>query len=210
MFMKECYDDAVRGVHTRRRRKGQPVFVHGRPNFHQTIVKSMDNFKQPFRVLFVCLGNICRSPAAEIIFNATALKSGLGGCVLADSCGTASYHVGSRPDPRMLAALSRAGFRYGGHLARAFRREDFARFDLIIPQDHENAADLLQWAGSPCEKEKVAGMWKWFAPEEPEREVPDPYYGSASDFDAVVGLLERSMQRLASDIRQRLGWEGEA
>lgn len=157
-----------------------------------------------FRVLFVCLGNICRSPAAEIVFNAALAECGMESQVQADSCGTASYHTGSRPDSRMLAALDRAGFRYGGHRARTFTRADFARYDLIIPQDAENEADLLRLACSGADKAKIRGMWTYFAPQEVEQEVPDPYYGPATGFDAVVALLQRSMPGLISDIQRRL------
>lgn len=153
-----------------------------------------------YKVLFVCLGNICRSPAAEIVFNAALAKAGLAGRVLADSCGTASYHTGSRPDPRMLAALNRAGLAYGGHRARTFRREDFSLFDLIIPQDRENEADLLALADSPGEKAKVRGMWRYFASDEAEREVPDPYFGGEDGFDAVIALLHRSMPALILEV----------
>lgn len=154
----------------------------------------------PYRVLFVCLGNICRSPAAEIIFNAVAAKAGLARRVQADSCGTASYHTGSRPDSRMLAALERAGYTYGGHRARTFCRADFSNFDLIIPQDEFNERDIRQLARCVSDNAKVQGMWLWFGEGETEKSVPDPYYGSAEDFDAVVALLTRSMERLVADL----------
>ena len=150
----------------------------------------------PYRVLFVCLGNICRSPAAEIIFNAVAAKNGLAGLVKADSCGTASYHTGSKPDHRMLAALERAGYSYGGHRARTFRRADFTDFDLIIPQDEYNERDILALARNEADAAKVRGMWQWFNADETESSVPDPYYGGPAGFDAVVALLTRSMEKL--------------
>ena len=153
----------------------------------------------PYRVLFVCLGNICRSPAAEIVFNAAVKEAGLAGTVRADSCGTASYHTGERPDSRMLAALERAGYSYGGHRARTFRRADFTDFDLIIPQDHSNKEDILALARNAADAAKVRGMWEWFAEGETERDVPDPYYGGPAGFDAVVALLARAMQRLVAE-----------
>ena len=106
----------------------------------------------PYRVLFVCLGNICRSPAAEIVFNAAVKRAGLQQVVLADSCGTASYHTGEKPDHRMLAALERAGYAWGGHRARTFSRRDFEQFDLIIPQDDANRRDILSLAATPEQK----------------------------------------------------------
>lgn len=156
------------------------------------------------RVLFVCLGNICRSPAAEIVCCAALERAGLAAAVEVDSCGTAAYHVGQKPDARMLAALERAGYRYGGHRARVFRRSDFREFDLIIPQDESNREDLLAQARSAEEGRRVLPMSTWFADGESEREVPDPYYGGAAGFDAVVALLERSMPRLVQELRGRL------
>ena len=158
----------------------------------------------PYRVLFVCLGNICRSPSAEIIFNATVKEAGLQSRIKVDSCGTASYHTGSKPDARMLAALERAGYTYGGHRARTFRRADFSDFDLIIPQDHANEEDILALARNADDAAKVLGMWNWFAPDETERDVPDPYYGGPAGFDAVVALLSRASARLLASIQQKL------
>lgn len=158
----------------------------------------------PYRVLFVCLGNICRSPAAEIIFNAAVKEAGLQACIKVDSCGTASYHTGSKPDARMLAALERAGYAYGGHRARTFRRADFSDFDLIIPQDHANEEDILSLARNAEDAARVQGMWKWFAADEAERDVPDPYYGGPAGFDAVVALLSRAAARLLAHLQQRL------
>lgn len=166
------------------------------------LMKSMMSKK--YRVLFVCLGNICRSPAAEIVFNAAVERAGLKDCVLADSCGTASYHTGEKPDRRMLAALERAGYAWGGHRARTFSRRDFEQFDLIIPQDESNRCDILALASGPEQKNKVRPMSDWFAAGESEREVPDPYYGGPAGFDAVVQLLERAMVSLVQEIRQQI------
>ena len=158
----------------------------------------------PYRVLFVCLGNICRSPAAEVIFNAAVKQAGLSQQIKVDSCGTASYHTGSRPDSRMLAALERAGFTYGGHRARTFRRADFADFDLIIPQDHCNEEDILAFARNSADAAKVKGMWTWFEAAETEKDVPDPYYGGPAGFDAVVALLTRASANLLAEVSKRI------
>jgi protein-tyrosine phosphatase len=99
----------------------------------------------------------------------------------------------------MLAALERAGYSYGGHRARTFRRADFTDFDLIIPQDHSNKEDILALARNAADAAKVRGMWEWFAEGETERDVPDPYYGGPAGFDAVVALLARAMQRLVAE-----------
>lgn len=154
----------------------------------------------PYKVLFVCLGNICRSPAAEIIFRAAVERAGLSRSFSIDSCGTASYHTGSKPDHRMLAALERAGYTYGGHRARTFRRADFTDFDLIIPQDHCNEEDILALARNSADSAKVRGMWHWFDAAETEKDVPDPYYGGPAGFDAVVALLARAAENLLAEI----------
>ena len=149
----------------------------------------------PYRVLFVCLGNICRSPAAEIVCRAALKQAGLSDCIKVDSCGTASYHTGSRPDRRMIAALARAGYEYDGHRARTLRRADGAEFDLIIPLDDENLSDVRALL-APTARAEVVPMSRWFPQDTRHREVPDPYYGSAEDFDEVVHLLADSMPAL--------------
>ncbi len=154
----------------------------------------------PTRVLFVCLGNICRSPAAEIIFRAAVERAGLGKDFEIDSCGTASYHTGQRPDHRMLAALERAGYAWGGHRARSFSRADFARFDLIIPQDECNREDILALARNAADAARVQPMRRWFPEGCREPGVPDPYYGEEAGFDAVVSLLEEACARLLAKL----------
>lgn len=157
----------------------------------------------PYRVLFVCLGNICRSPAAEIVCRAALKQAGLSALVKVDSCGTASYHTGSRPDSRMIAALGRAGFEYDGHRARTLRRADGTDFDLIIPQDDENLRDVLATL-APTAKAEVAPMRRWFPETTLHREVPDPYYGDARGFDEVVRLLADSMPQLLEYLKCRI------
>lgn len=156
-----------------------------------------------YRVLFVCLGNICRSPAAEIIFNTAAAEAGIADRVQADSCGTASYHIGQKPDRRMLAALEECGYSYGGHRARQFRRADFSDFDLIIPQDESNRRDILALARNGEDAAKVQPMSRWFPQGEGLREVPDPYYGGHEGFLQVIHLLAAATAALAAELRER-------
>lgn len=157
--------------------------------------------EKPLRVLFVCLGNICRSPAAEILFNAALKKAGLEAKVYTDSCGMGGWHVGQKPDRRMLAALERHGYEWGGHLARQFSRIDFSEFDLIIPQDDSNKEDILSLALTEEEKAKVIPMSRWFPKTAPFREVPDPYWDGARGFDTVVELLEAATAEFVREIR---------
>ncbi len=154
----------------------------------------------PTRVLFVCLGNICRSPAAEIIFRAAVERAGLTASFEIDSCGTASYHTGQKPDRRMLAALERAGYAWSGHRARTFSRADFSRFDLIIPQDESNREDILSLSRSAADAARVHPMRRWFPEGCREEGVPDPYYGGEAGFNAVVSLLEQSCSRLLAEL----------
>lgn len=158
----------------------------------------------PVRVLFVCLGNICRSPAAEVIFTAAARQAGMADRVKIDSCGTASYHIGQKPDLRMLAALEECGYTYGGHRARQFRRADFTDFDLIIPQDESNRSDILALARHAEDAAKVIPMSRWFPQGETLTEVPDPYYGGKAGFLRVIELLAGASALLAADIKARI------
>ncbi len=158
------------------------------------------NTPTPTRVLFVCLGNICRSPAAEVIFRAAVERAGLSADFEIDSCGTASYHTGQKPDRRMLAALERAGYAWGGHRARTFTRADFSRFDLIIPQDDSNREDILSLARNAADAARVRPMRDWFPAGCRERGVPDPYYGGDAGFDAVVSLLQDACARLLAEL----------
>lgn len=158
---------------------------------------------QPFslrRILFVCLGNICRSPAAEILMNAAAAERGMSDRLYVDSCGMGAWHVGQKPDARMLAALRRHGYEWGGHRARQFSRADFAEFDLIIPQDESNREDILALAVSAEERAKVQPMSRWFPAGTPFTEVPDPYWDGERGFDTVVELLEKATAALADEL----------
>ena len=161
--------------------------------------------EKPLRVLFVCLGNICRSPAAEILFNHALRRLGLEEKVFTDSCGMGGWHIGQKPDRRMLAALERHGYAWGGHRARQFSRSDFSEFDLIIPQDESNREDILSFSRTKEEEGKVIPMSHWFPEGSPFREVPDPYWDGDRGFDTVVELLEASCTRLAQEIQAAEG-----
>ncbi|PZO55446.1 MAG: protein tyrosine phosphatase, partial [Phormidesmis priestleyi] len=150
------------------------------------------------RLLFVCLGNICRSPSAESIMNYLIKPRQLGDSISCDSAGTASYHIGHSPDRRMAAAAKRKGITLTGK-ARQFTRADFDNFDLILAMDRSNYRDILALdAGNQAHKVKLMCE---FCRSHPDEEVPDPYYGGEDGFDYVIDLLlDACMGLLESDI----------
>jgi protein-tyrosine phosphatase len=140
------------------------------------------------KLLFVCLGNICRSPAAENIMNYLIEQHQLGDRMVCDSAGTGGYHIGSPPDRRMtLAAANRLGIQLCGQ-ARQLQRSDLADFDLILAMDRDNHQDILALDPSGKYRHKVHLMCD-FCIEHTVKEVPDPYYGGAEGFDRVIDLL---------------------
>ncbi len=152
-----------------------------------------------YKLLFVCLGNICRSPSAENIMRYLLEKEGLSRQILCDSAGTSSYHIGSPPDTRMQAAASKRGMQLIGQ-ARQFEKADFEEFDLILAMDRDNYRDILRLDPQGKYKHKVKMMCD-YATHHREREVPDPYYGGASGFDRVIDLLLDACAGLLNEIR---------
>lgn len=142
----------------------------------------------PYKLLFVCLGNICRSPSAENIMNHLIAQSGLSDRIICDSAGTSSYHIGSPPDRRMsAAAVEKLGFKLQGQ-ARQFQRSDFEEFDLILAMDKENYHNILYLDATGQYKHKVHLMCD-FCSQYTLKEVPDPYYGGPEGFNQVIDLL---------------------
>ena len=141
-----------------------------------------------YRLLFVCLGNICRSPSAENIMNALIEKRGLQHLIECDSAGTSGYHVGASPDRRMSAAASRKlGFSLQGS-SRQFEAADLDAFDLILAMDHDNYEQICNLDRSGKLHPKVKLMCD-FCTQYDLKEVPDPYYGGEAGFDFVIDLL---------------------
>jgi protein-tyrosine phosphatase len=156
------------------------------------------------RLLFVCLGNICRSPTAEGVMRRLVHDQDLDGRVEVDSAGTGGWHVGSAPDPRATEAARRRGIALAG-AARQVAPEDFARFDLILAMDRENLANLRAAAPDADARARVR-LLREFDPESAARgdlEVPDPYYGAAGGFDEVLDLVERACTGLLDAVRSR-------
>jgi protein-tyrosine phosphatase len=154
----------------------------------------------PSRVLFVCMGNICRSPAAEIIFRKFVHDAGLDAVFEIDSAGTIGYHHGSPPDSRMAATLERHGYTVSGH-ARQIRAEDLAHFDWIITMDESNASEVRQLAKSKAQQEKIRPL-VGFCSDHDDPRVPDPYYGGQRGFDHVVALLEDGCMGLLNALKK--------
>jgi protein-tyrosine phosphatase len=150
-------------------------------------------------VVFVCTGNICRSPTAEGVFRAHAQAAGLLDKLDIDSVGTHDYHVGEPPDPRAIAHAARRGIDIAGLRARKLRREDFARFDYVLAMDRGHQRIMLRQAGA--QRDRVR-LFLDFVPELAGRDVPDPYYGRAEDFERVLDLVEPAAAGLIEHIRR--------
>lgn len=146
------------------------------------------------RVLFVCLGNICRSPTAEAVFREILRREAALLAIEADSAGTHAYHVGSAPDARAIAAGARRGFDLADLRARVVRAEDFERFDLLLAMDEQNYRELRRRAPAAA-RERVRLLLD-YAPELGRRDVPDPYYGGDSGFEDVLDLVEAAVRGL--------------
>ena len=140
-----------------------------------------------YKLLFVCLGNICRSPSAENIMNHLIEEAGLEDKIVCDSAGTSSYHIGAPPDRRMSAAANKYGLELKGK-ARKLRPLDLEQFDLILAMDRENYQDILYLDREGKYEDKVSLMCD-FAQHHTDKEVPDPYYGGQDGFDYVIDLL---------------------
>lgn len=140
----------------------------------------------PYRIMFVCLGNICRSPAAQGILEVMIQKRGLEGKLEVDSAGTASYHIGKLPDARMIEAAARRGYSLKSK-AKAFTKSMNAERDLVIAMDRENYAEILRIAGGQQGNVK---MLSDFLDESWPRDVPDPYYGGDEGFEYVLDMVE--------------------
>jgi protein-tyrosine phosphatase len=148
------------------------------------------------RVLFVCLGNICRSPTAEGVMRRLVAEQGLEDEIEIDSAGTGGWHVGAPPDKRATEAARRRGTTLEGAARRFDPATDFERFDLIVAMDAENRRDLLALAPDDDARAKV----RMFLPG--DRDVPDPYYGGADGFERVLDLVEEAGRALLLELRQ--------
>lgn len=152
------------------------------------------------RVLFVCLGNICRSPTAEGVFRALVDRAGLSGAFEIDSAGTGDWHAGLPADARMRGAARQRGYVLDS-TARVVSPNDFERFDHILAMDQDNFRGLLRLA--PAAHRSKIRMFRDDDPEGPGKDVPDPYYGGAAGFEHVLDIVERTARALLTRLSQR-------
>lgn len=153
----------------------------------------------PFRVIFVCTGNICRSPMAEVVLRALAEQRGLGARVLSRSAGTGDWHLGERADERTLESLTRRGYDGSSHRARQFSAASFAENDLIVALDRTHERILKAWARSDDDEGKVT-LLRAYDPHASSTDVPDPYYAGPAMFDSVLAMIETATRGLFSQL----------
>lgn len=156
--------------------------------------------KKPTRILFICLGNIVRSPLAEALFIRYASEENLDGLFTVDSAGTSRGHVGEMPDDRMLRVASLHGLSYT-HQARQIKPTDLDDFDLLITMDRDNYSDVLALAKNSGQQRKVHMLREWDPHGGEFSSVPDPYYGGKEGFNEVYQVIDRSVQNLVGKLK---------
>jgi protein-tyrosine phosphatase len=173
-------------------------------NLKRTMAKAV-GIKEPpplaaRRILFVCMGNICRSPTAEGVFRKLLLEQAPELDVQIDSAGTHGYHTGAPPDPRACRAAERRGVDLKLLRARQVTVQDFAHFELVLAMDEHNRAFLIE--ACPPEYQGRIRLFLEFAPQLARREVPDPYYGGSTGFEHVLDLVEEAAAGLLEHLRR--------
>ncbi len=153
------------------------------------------------RVLFVCMGNVCRSPVAQAVFEKKLTQSGLAACIEVDSAGTGDHHVGQKPDSRSQHAAAFRGYSLIGQIARQITTEDFDHFDMILAMDWQNMRELQNLA-PPQHRHKIELVMR-YAQNSDDAEVPDPYYEEQHAFNKVVDYLEDAATGLLDVVKRR-------
>ncbi|MEU2748726.1 low molecular weight protein-tyrosine-phosphatase [Streptomyces collinus] len=154
-----------------------------------------------YRVCFVCTGNICRSPMAEIVFRARVAEAGLDELVEVDSAGTGGWHEGDGADPRTVAVLEDNGYA-GGHTARQFQPSWFSRLDLVIALDSGHLGALRRLAPTEQDARKVRLLRSYDPAAGDDLDVPDPYYGGTNDFEECLEMVEAASTGLLAAVRK--------
>jgi protein-tyrosine phosphatase len=154
----------------------------------------------PYRVCFVCSGNICRSPMAEWVFRHHVREAGLDGLVEVDSAGTGDWHAGEPADQRAVAALRRGGYEYGGHRARQFQRSWFEARDLVVALDRGHLRELRAMAPGPPAAARVRLLRSFDPGADGDLDVPDPYYGGTACFNHCLALIEAACPGLMEEV----------
>jgi protein-tyrosine phosphatase len=157
------------------------------------------------KIVFVCLGNICRSPLAEAIFKLKIREKNLERYLEADSCGTANYHVGGSPDPRTIANATKNGVAIK-HVGRQLSETDLENFDIILAMDQSNYDNILRLSNSASHQSKIKLMREYDSIGK-GNDVPDPYYGSEKNFQEVFEILDRSIESFIEDIKKSIDQE---
>jgi protein-tyrosine phosphatase len=160
-------------------------------------LRAMDKVK----VLFVCLGNICRSPLGAAILKKKLKEKGMDSWVEVDSCGTSNYHIGDRADPRTIVSASKHGVPID-HCVRQLTAADLEKFDFVFAMDKSNYQNILRLTNDKAVREKVR-MMREFDPQGKGRDVPDPYHGGEKDFQDVYDILNRSTDHFIDYLRER-------
>ena len=158
-----------------------------------------------FRVCFVCMGNICRSPMAEVVFRHLVAEAGLADRVDIASAGTGGWHAGDPADRRALAALRARGYDGAAHRAQQFERDWFGRYDLVVALDRDNERHLRALAADiPGGTGKIRLLRSYGGEPVGDLDVPDPYYGGADGFDHVLDLVEQACAALLAEVRRNV------
>lgn len=156
----------------------------------------------PYRIAVVCLGNICRSPMAEVVLSSRIAEAGLADLVSVDSSGTGDWHVGDPMDHRASATLSAHGYDGSQHRARQFTQGADASYDLVLAMDEGNLTKIKALA--PTADVERLRLFRDFDPDEPGAAVPDPYYGGRDGFEEVLRMVDRSADTLVAALARRL------
>ncbi len=153
------------------------------------------------KVLFICMGNICRSPTAHGVFERKVLQASLAQRIEIDSAGTHAYHVGEPPDKRAQATALNRGVDLSSQRARRVKKADFDHYDYVIAMDNDNLANLLEIC--PRTQRNKISLFLSYSSDVDEEEVPDPYYGGPKGFERVLDMVESAADGLLSDIKEK-------